>query len=107
MIGDDLGDGRPVLECPLGIQRSLAPGDYRGLLTGGDIEVLKGIGNVLGVTLGVAQECIGDVEVDGVCEAFLGEEFADVGHELGRSSATSTGRQKDGLFLAQAKPKGM
>jgi len=76
----------------------LRPGYNGWVSTGGRIEVLEGVGDVLGRSLSVREQVIGDVEVDGVGEVFLGEELADVGLEGGGASGAGAGGHEDGLF---------
>ena len=68
MVGHDLRDGRPVFEGPLRVEGALRPGYDRGLLGCHGVEVLKGVGDVLGVGLRVVEEILRDVEVHGVGE---------------------------------------
>lgn len=78
MVCDDFGDGGPVFEGPLGVEGALGPGDDGTFLAGHGVEVLQGVGDVFSAHLGVGEEGVPDVEVDGVGEGGSREEFADV-----------------------------
>lgn len=64
------------------------------------MEVLQCIGDVLCVALGIFQEVIRDVEVYGVGEGGLGEQFADVGGEALDTGCAGAGGHQHGLFGA-------